>query len=91
VHVLIHVRLTSVPSLPRLRGFEEAEHAYRAALDLRPKDYEARLGLALALRGQLDAKNKERLLPEIEKQRELARKAAPGRGEAQANQMPPAF
>jgi len=36
------------------RGFAVAEDAYRAALKLRPSDYEAHLGLALALRGQLD-------------------------------------
>ena len=68
------------------RGFAEAEHAYRDALDLRPDDYEARLGLALALRGQLSSQNQDRLLPEIQEHIERARKAAPGRPEADFNQ-----
>ena len=39
------------------RGFEQAEEAYRAALEMRPNDYDAHLGLALALRGQIDDSN----------------------------------
>src|SRR5262249_52778111 len=37
-----------------VRGFARAEEAYRAVLALRPNDYDARLGLALAIRGQID-------------------------------------
>ncbi|MBK6513781.1 MAG: hypothetical protein IPG04_06570 [Polyangiaceae bacterium] len=37
------------------RGFAAAEGAYRAALTQRPGDYDAHLGLALALRAQIDA------------------------------------
>ncbi len=33
------------------RGFDQAEGAYRKAIELRPNDYDAHLGLALALRG----------------------------------------
>lgn len=36
------------------RGFDRAEDGYRAALELAPDDYDAALGLALALRGQAD-------------------------------------
>ncbi|NUP10093.1 MAG: hypothetical protein HOW73_28925 [Polyangiaceae bacterium] len=36
------------------RGFAKAEDAYRAALKQKPNDYDAHLGLALALRGQID-------------------------------------
>jgi Tfp pilus assembly protein PilF len=36
------------------RGFGKAEEAYRAALKQKPNDYDAHLGLALALRGQID-------------------------------------
>jgi Tfp pilus assembly protein PilF len=39
----------------RFRGFARAEEAYRTAVRLRPNDYDAHLGLALALRAQADA------------------------------------
>lgn len=35
------------------RGFTQAEEAYRAAIKVRPDDYDAHLGLALALRGPI--------------------------------------
>jgi tetratricopeptide (TPR) repeat protein len=35
------------------RGFERAESAYRRAIELYPNDYDAHLGLALALRGPI--------------------------------------
>lgn len=47
------------------RGYDQAEAAYRAALAIRPDDYEARLGLALALRGQLDATNIDNRMAEV--------------------------
>ncbi len=37
------------------RGFEQAATAYRKALVMRPNDYDAHLGLALALRGPIQA------------------------------------
>ncbi len=37
------------------RGFEQAAGAYKKALDMRPNDYDAHLGLALALRGPIQA------------------------------------
>lgn len=36
------------------RGYGEAAKGYESAVALRPKDYDAKLGLAVALRGQLD-------------------------------------
>ena len=39
------------------RGFEQAQGAYKKALELRPNDYDAHLGLALALRGQINDSN----------------------------------
>lgn len=39
------------------RGFEQAEKAFRKALEMRPNDYDAHLGLALALRGQINDSN----------------------------------
>ena len=35
------------------RGFEQAQSAYKKALDMRPNDYDAHLGMALALRGPI--------------------------------------
>ena len=39
------------------RGFKNAEDAYRSALKIKPNDYDAHLGLALALRGQINDSN----------------------------------
>jgi tetratricopeptide (TPR) repeat protein len=39
------------------RGFEQAQAAYKKALEMRPNDYDAHLGLALALRGQINDSN----------------------------------
>lgn len=38
----------------QFRGYGEASKGYEEANKLRPKDYDAKLGLAVALRGQLD-------------------------------------
>ena len=35
------------------RGFERAQTAYRRAIELRPNDYDAHLGLGVALRGAI--------------------------------------
>src|SRR4029079_3964412 len=35
------------------RGFEQAQAAYRRAIDVRPNDYDAHLGMAVALRGPI--------------------------------------
>ncbi len=67
------------------RGFDEAEHAYRDALDLRPKDYEAHLGLALALRGQVGLASNDRRIDDAERHLEAARKIAPDRAESYYN------
>ncbi len=42
------------------RGFEEAQKGYQKALAIRPGDYDAHLGLALALRGRIDDTNHDR-------------------------------
>jgi len=47
-----HMNFAAVNML--FRGFAKAEDAYRQALKLKPSDYDATLGLALALRGQID-------------------------------------
>ncbi len=48
----------------RFRGFTEAEAAYREALAQQPKHYDVHLGLALAIRGQIDPGNQAVRLPE---------------------------
>jgi cytochrome c-type biogenesis protein CcmH/NrfG len=65
------------------RGFAEAESAYRAALKLRPKDYDATLGLAVALRGQADQQDDK--VAEAELLLERAKTLAPDRPEAYFN------
>ncbi len=47
-----HMNFAAVNML--FRGFSKAEDAYRSAVKLKPNDYDAHLGLALALRGQID-------------------------------------
>jgi tetratricopeptide (TPR) repeat protein len=52
------------------RGFDKAEAAYRQALKMgdHPKDmlYDAHLGLALALRGQIDETNADKQVPAVQ-------------------------
>jgi tetratricopeptide (TPR) repeat protein len=68
------------------RGFGEAEAAYRAAMALRPKDYDAHVGLALALRGQVEkAPAGSPKLTESEALLEKAKKLEPARPEAYFN------
>ncbi len=68
------------------RGFEEAEKAYREALRMRPNVYEAHLGLALAIRGQITLANKAKLLPLAEKEIAEAKKLEPTRAETYYNE-----
>jgi tetratricopeptide (TPR) repeat protein len=68
------------------RGFKESEEAYRAAIKLRPDTYEAHLGLALALRGQIDFQNAKELVAEAQKELNEAKKLEPKRAEAFYNE-----
>lgn len=68
------------------RGFQQAEEAYRAAIKVRPDDYDAHLGLALAVRGQIDNTNFDQKLKEAEAEIEAAKKIDPARPEAYFNQ-----
>ncbi len=67
------------------RGFAEAERAYRAALELEPQSYEALLGLALALRGQIAPGAGAQLVDEADRYLAQARQLAPERPEAYYN------
>jgi tetratricopeptide (TPR) repeat protein len=69
----------------QFRGFAPAEEAYRAALRMRPNDYEARLGLALALRGQIDDANFDKMVAAAAQELEAAKKLAPERPEPYYN------
>ncbi len=68
------------------RGFAQAEEAYRQALKMRPTDYDAHLGLALALRGQIDDSNFDKKVAEAAAEIEAAKKAAPERAETYYNE-----
>src|SRR4051812_1019347 len=61
------------------RGFGQAEEAYKAALKMRPNDYDAHLGLALALRGQIDDTNFDKKVAESAAEIDAAKKIAPER------------
>ena len=70
----------------QFRGFEQAEKAYRDALRIKPNDYDAHLGLALALRGEINDSNFAAKLGEAEAEIEAAKKQDPARPEAYFNQ-----
>ncbi|MDC3959587.1 hypothetical protein [Polyangium jinanense] len=70
----------------RFRGFSPAERAYRAALALRPDDYDARIGLAHALRGQIDDGNMTQKVAEVQRELAKAKQSAPERPEAYYNE-----
>lgn len=67
-------------------GYAPAEEAYRAALTLRPDDYDARLGLSLSLRAQIDEVRGPALVPEAERELVEAKSLAPDRPEAYFNE-----
>jgi tetratricopeptide (TPR) repeat protein len=68
------------------RGFAEAEKAYREAIKLRPDDYEAHLGLALALRGQIDDSNFDKQVVAVQKELDEAKRVDAARPEAYYNE-----
>jgi tetratricopeptide (TPR) repeat protein len=69
----------------QFRGFALAEQAFRSALALDPRDYDARLGLALAIRGQIDAPTLERRFALADAELAAARKIDANRPEAYFN------
>jgi tetratricopeptide (TPR) repeat protein len=68
----------------QFRGFAQAEDAYRAALRMRPTDYDAHLGLALALRGEINDSNFDKNVPAASAELAAAKQASPEVAEAQA-------
>jgi hypothetical protein len=69
-----------------VRGFARAEEAYRAVLSRTPRDYDARLGLALAIRGQIDDESGPARTAEAAKELAEAERIAPDRPEAYFNE-----
>ena len=70
----------------QFRGFAQAEEAYRAALKMRPTDYDAHFGLALALRGQVNDSNFDKMVAASAAELDAAKKAAPDRAETYYNE-----
>ena len=68
------------------RGFQQAESAYRDALGIQPNDYEARLGLALAIRGQMDASNVDQKIESVRAELDKAKTVDGSRPEAYFNE-----
>jgi Tfp pilus assembly protein PilF len=68
------------------RGFAEAEKAYREAIKQRPDDYEAHLGLALALRGLIDDSNFEKQVAATQKELDECKRVDAARPEAYYNE-----
>ncbi len=70
----------------QVRGFARAEEAYRAVLAQRPDDYDARLGLAVAIRGQIDDATEAARVAAASAEIEAAKRISPERPEAYFNE-----
>jgi tetratricopeptide (TPR) repeat protein len=68
------------------RGFDKAEGAYRKALEMHPSDYDAHLGLALALRGQIDDSNYDTQVTAVQAEIDACKKIDSGRPDAFFNE-----
>jgi tetratricopeptide (TPR) repeat protein len=68
------------------RGFDKAEAAYRKALEMHPNDYDAHLGLALALRGQIDDTNYEPQVKAVQGEIDTCKKLDSARPDAYFNE-----
>jgi tetratricopeptide (TPR) repeat protein len=67
------------------RGFGPAEKAFRVALQLRPNDYDAHLGLALAIRGQI-VKGETARIDEVKSELATCKRIDAARPEAYFNE-----
>jgi tetratricopeptide (TPR) repeat protein len=70
------------------RGFAQAAEAYKRALAMRPNDYDAHLGLALALRGPITGAetNYDQLVAAAQAELDAAKKIDPNRPDAYYNE-----
>ncbi len=70
----------------QFRGFEQAEQAYSAALKMRPNDFDAHLGMALARRGQINDSNFDAMVKGASEELAAAKKIDPNRPETYYNE-----
>jgi tetratricopeptide (TPR) repeat protein len=68
------------------RGFDKAEAAYRKALEMHPNDYDAHLGLALALRGQINDSNYDAQVTAVQAELDACKKIDAARPDAYYNE-----
>jgi tetratricopeptide (TPR) repeat protein len=68
------------------RGYDKAEAAYRKALEMHPNDYDAHLGLALALRGQIDDSNYDKQVTAVQSELDTCKKLDGARPDAYFNE-----
>jgi tetratricopeptide (TPR) repeat protein len=68
------------------RGFQPAEGAFRKALSMRPNDYDAHLGLALALRGQITDSNYDAQVAAVQAELDACKKIDAARPDAYYNE-----
>jgi tetratricopeptide (TPR) repeat protein len=68
------------------RGFEQAQQAYQKALEMRPNDYDAHLGLALALRGQISDVNYDKQVAAVQAELDACKKIDAARPDAYYNE-----
>ena len=68
------------------RGFEQAQNAYKKALELHPNDYDAHLGLALALRGLIDNSNYDAQVAAVQSELDTCKKLDGARPDAFYNE-----
>jgi tetratricopeptide (TPR) repeat protein len=68
------------------RGFEQAGGAYDKALAMRPNDYDAHLGKALALRGQINDSNYDAQVAAVQAELDSCKKLDGGRPDAFYNE-----
>lgn len=68
------------------RGFDKAEGAYRKALEMHPNDYDAHLGLALALRGQITDSNYDSQVAAVQAELDACKKIDAARPDAYFNE-----
>jgi tetratricopeptide (TPR) repeat protein len=68
------------------RGYDKAEAAYRKALEMHANDYDAHLGLALALRGQIDDSNYDKQVAAVQSELDACKKLDSARPDAYFNE-----
>lgn len=70
------------------RGFEQAQVAFKKALEMRPNDYDAHLGMALALRGPITGSETDydQRVAAVQAELDAAKKIDPNRPDAYYNE-----